>query len=97
MEKPSVSVEVRTISLSVIYTNPMLQAQGLAVDLKPRRLQFEPRTVHVGLLVGKVVQGQVFSEYFIFPLPVSFRRSSVLIFSCKGKDKLAEPRDLPAN
>jgi hypothetical protein len=40
----------------------------------PRRLGFEPRSGHVGIVVDKVALGQVFSEYFGFPYQFSFHR-----------------------
>ena len=38
---------------------------------------FDPKPVYVGFVVDKVVQGQVFYEYFVFPLAVSFHQSSI--------------------
>jgi hypothetical protein len=37
-----------------------------------RQPRFKPRSGHVGFVVDKVTLGQVFSEYFGFPLQFSF-------------------------
>jgi hypothetical protein len=44
-----------------------------------------PRSVHVGFVVDKVSLGQVFPQYFGFPLSISFHRSSI---TCKSENKL---------
>ena len=44
-----------------------------------------PRPVHVGFVVDKVSLGQVFPQYFGFPLSVSFHRCSI---TCKSENKL---------
>jgi hypothetical protein len=46
--------------LSFIKTHPIKV-------IIPRRLRFDPESVHVGFLVDKVALGQVFLEYFGFP------------------------------
>jgi hypothetical protein len=43
----------------------------LAAGLSPRRPGFDPRSVHVGFVVDKVVLGQVFLRVLRFS-PVSF-------------------------
>jgi hypothetical protein len=40
----------------------------------PRRLWFEPRSVHMGFLVDKVALGRVSSAYFGFFYEISFHR-----------------------
>jgi len=45
-------------------------------DLQPK---FDPRPVHVGFVVAQAAQGQVFSQYFSFPLSISFHQSSIPI------------------
>jgi hypothetical protein len=44
----------------------------LLLRFPPRRPGFEPGSGHVGFVVNKVAQGQVFSEYFAFPCQSSF-------------------------
>jgi hypothetical protein len=39
----------------------------LVAGFPPRRLGFEPRSLHVGFVMEKVTLEQVFSEYFGFP------------------------------
>jgi hypothetical protein len=50
--------------------------------LSPRRLGFDPGSLHVRFVVGKVTLKQVsfFFEYFGFPLSVSFYQYCILIF-----------------
>jgi hypothetical protein len=50
--------------------------RGLAAGLSPRRAGFALGSVHVGFMVEKVILGQIFSEFFGFPLSVSFHRDS---------------------
>jgi len=45
-----------------------------------RRSGFNPSSVRVGFVVHKVALGQVFLQYFSFPLSVSFHRCSTKIF-----------------
>jgi hypothetical protein len=45
-----------------------------AVSRRLRMAWFEPRSGHVGFVVGKVALGQVFSEYFGFPCQFSFHQ-----------------------
>jgi hypothetical protein len=42
----------------------------LVTGFPPRRPGFEPSSGQVGFVVDKVVLGQVFSEYFGFPLAI---------------------------
>jgi hypothetical protein len=49
----------------------------LVVGLQPRRPGFDPGSVHVGFVMDKVTLGQVFPQYFGFPLSVSFQRCSI--------------------
>jgi hypothetical protein len=49
----------------------------LVAGLSPRRSGFDPGSVHVGLVMDKVAMGQVFPEYFGFPLSFSFHRCSI--------------------
>jgi hypothetical protein len=56
VKRASVSFEVGINCLSVNCTNSMLQAQCLVVGLKPRRPEFEPRTLRVGFMTSKVEQ-----------------------------------------
>jgi hypothetical protein len=44
----------------------------LVAGISPRR----PGSIHVGFVVDKVALGQVFSEFFGFPLSISFHRRS---------------------
>jgi hypothetical protein len=44
----------------------------LVAVLSPRRPGFNHGSVHVGFVVDKVALGQVFPEYFGFPLSISF-------------------------
>jgi hypothetical protein len=46
----------------------------LVAGFPPWRPGFEPRSGHVGFVVGKVALGQVFSEYFDFPCQFLFHR-----------------------
>jgi hypothetical protein len=46
----------------------------LVAGLSPRRPGFAPVSIHVGFVVDKVALGQVFSEFFGFPLSISFHR-----------------------
>jgi hypothetical protein len=39
-----------------------------------QRHVFDPRSGHVGTVVNKVTWGRSFSEYFVFPYQLSFRR-----------------------
>jgi hypothetical protein len=39
-----------------------------------QRPGFDPRSDHVGFMMGKVALGQVFPEYFGFPCQFSFHR-----------------------
>jgi hypothetical protein len=49
----------------------------LAAGLPPRRPGFDPGSVNVEFVVDKVALGQVFTEYFGFPLSISFHRFSI--------------------
>jgi hypothetical protein len=49
-------------------------AQVVSACLSLRRPGFAPMSVHVGFVVDKVALGQFFSEFFGFPLSVSFHR-----------------------
>jgi hypothetical protein len=49
----------------------------LVAGLSPRRTGFDPRSVHVGFVVDKVALGQVFPEYFSFPMPIPFHKCSI--------------------
>jgi hypothetical protein len=49
----------------------------LAAGLPPRKPGFNPGSVHVGFVVDKVALGQVFPEFFSFPLSISFHRCSI--------------------
>jgi hypothetical protein len=62
-----------TVSLAVVV--PWLRR--LVAGLSPRRSGFDPGSVHLGFLVDKVALGQVFPEYFGFPLSISFHRCSI--------------------
>jgi hypothetical protein len=46
----------------------------------PWRPMFSPRPVHVGFVVDEVAMGQIFYEYFSFPLTLSFHQCSILIY-----------------
>jgi hypothetical protein len=54
----------------------VLWLRSLVAGLSPRRPGFAPGSIHVGFVVDKVALGQVFSEFFGFPLSVSFHRRS---------------------
>jgi hypothetical protein len=45
------------------------------------RAGFDPTLVRIGFVVNEVVLEQLFSEYDAFPLSVSCRQCSVVIFS----------------
>jgi hypothetical protein len=53
---------------------PLPELRRLVSGFQQRRPGFEPRPVHVGFVVDKVVLRQVFSEYFGFPCQFSFHR-----------------------
>jgi hypothetical protein len=48
------------------------QRRRLVASFPQRRPGFEPRSGHVGFVVGKVTLGQAFSEYFGFSCQFSF-------------------------
>jgi hypothetical protein len=50
------------------------QLKRLVAGFPPRRPRFDPRSGHLGFVVGKVALGQVFSENFGFPCQSSFHR-----------------------
>jgi hypothetical protein len=52
----------------------------LDTGLSPRKPRFAPGSVHVGFMVDKVTLGQVFLEFFGFPLSKSFQHCSILIY-----------------
>ena len=52
----------------------------LVAGLSTRRLEFDPRSVHVGFVEDKMALGQVFSKYFCFPVSVLFHYCSIPIF-----------------
>jgi hypothetical protein len=45
-------------------------AQAIIAGLSKRRRGFAPGPIHVGFVVDEVAVGQVFSEFFDFPLSV---------------------------
>jgi hypothetical protein len=49
-------------------------AQAVSRWLPIAAAEFEPRSGHVGFVLDKVAQGQVFSEYFGFPCQSSFHQ-----------------------
>jgi hypothetical protein len=67
---------VEGIQVSFLEQQRQLQAtwRGQTTVLSPRRLGFDPRSSHVGFVVDKVGQGQVFFEYFGFSCQFSFHR-----------------------
>jgi hypothetical protein len=75
------------IRLYMPYISKVLKPwlRRLVVGLPPRRPGFDPGSVHVEFAVDKVSLGQVFPEYFDFPLSISFHRCSI---TCKTKKKL---------
>jgi hypothetical protein len=60
--------------LSTFKAVPWLRR--LVAGLSARRPGFNLGSVHLGFVVDKVALGQVFSKYFGFSLPISFRRCS---------------------
>jgi hypothetical protein len=48
----------------------------LVAGLSPRRPGSAPRSIHVGFMMDKVAMRQVSSEFFGFPLSISFHRGS---------------------
>jgi hypothetical protein len=68
----------------------------LVVGFPSRLSGFEPRSDHVGFVVGKVTLGQVFSECFGFPCQFSFHRLLHTHFSF-GAGKIGQlVADLPS-
>jgi hypothetical protein len=49
----------------------------LFASLSPRRLRFDPGSMHVGFVVDKVALDRFFPEYFGFSLSISFHRCSI--------------------
>jgi len=64
----------------LIYTYNTRLAIKTTDGFPPWRPTFSPRPVHVGFVVDKVAMGQIFYEYFSFPLSVSFHQCSILIY-----------------
>jgi hypothetical protein len=56
------------------YTQAVPQLSRLVADFPPHRSGFEPRSGHVGFVVGKVAREHVFCEYFGLPCQFSFHR-----------------------
>jgi hypothetical protein len=52
----------------------LLELKRSVAGFPPRRLGFEPGTSHVGFVVDKVAQGQVFSEYIGLSCQSSIRQ-----------------------
>jgi hypothetical protein len=53
--------------------------RSLADGLSPQRPRFNPKSMHVIFISGRVALGQVFSEYFDFCLSVWFSYTSYRI------------------
>ena len=58
----------------------VLQGLCFVTGLLPRSPRFDPRPAHLGFVVGKVALGHVSSEYYGFPLSLSFHQCSILIY-----------------
>jgi len=66
---------VGTLHKAVLWLRP------LVVGLSPRVSGFSARSFQMGFGVDRVAVGKVFSEYFGFPLSLSFHQCSILIQS----------------
>jgi hypothetical protein len=51
------------------------------IGLSPETTGFDPRQVHVRFVADKVDWDRFYSQYFDFPLSVSFHRCSITIHS----------------
>jgi hypothetical protein len=67
----------------VLKAVPWLRRSG--AGLLPLRTGFDPGSVHVGFVVGKVALGQFFPEYFSFPMSVSLHRWSITRNNLKNR------------
>jgi hypothetical protein len=61
----------------------------LVADLSSRRPGFALESVQVGFVVDKVALGLVFSDFFAFPLPLSFHRGPMFMYHL-GDEQLAQ-------
>ena len=68
-----------TITLAEAYYFVMAvpRLRRLVAGLPPWRPEFDPGSVHVGFVRDEVAMGQVFPEYFGFPLSISFHGRSL--------------------
>jgi hypothetical protein len=74
---------VRTLNIIQVIFCPeeaVVWLQLLVAGLYMRRSRFEPESLRVGFLVTNVALGQIFSQYFGFPLSVSFPQFCRLVF-----------------
>ena len=70
----------------------------LVAALSPRRLGFDPGSVHVGFVVDKVAEGQVFLRVFLFTPAIihPMVHNSYASSRCSyQKDKRAKPVNFP--
>jgi hypothetical protein len=58
----------------------MAVSKVLSAGLSPQTPMFNPRPICLAFLVDKVALGQDFSEYFGFPLSVSFYQHSITTY-----------------
>jgi hypothetical protein len=70
----------------------MWHLRRLVAGLSPRRSGFDPGSVYVGFVVGKWHWDRFFSEYFGFPLSISFHRCS---FKMEKQEKPHHLHHLP--
>ena len=61
----------------------------LVAGLSPRRPEFDPGSVHVGFVVDKVARTGFSQSTSVFPLSISFHRSSI------KREKQKKPHNLP--
>ena len=70
-------IELLCVAVSTVQANEALSwLRRLVAGLSTRRSWFDPRSVSVGSVVDKVA----LSQYFSFPLSLSFHQYCVLIF-----------------
>jgi hypothetical protein len=63
----------------------IVRAMALAVSRRPLRLGLEPGSVYLRYVVGKMVLGQDFSDFFDYSLSVAFHRGSPYSYVTPGE------------
>ena len=76
-----ICVNISLVIILVYISSFVGCAMNQTAGLSPRRPVFNPRLVHVGLAVGKVALRRIETEYFGFPLSVSFHPCPIPIYS----------------